>query len=45
VLEASEGTQVPGDAEVPVVSGENERLTMERDIVKKATAFFARESE
>jgi transposase len=41
----------PGKGNLPAVEeelrrlrAENERLTMERDILKKATAFFARES-
>ena len=32
------------EAEVTRLRAENERLRMERDILKKATAFFARES-
>ncbi len=32
------------EAELKTVKRENERLRMEREILKKATAFFARES-
>lgn len=32
------------DDELARLRAENERLTMERDILKKATAFFAGES-
>ena len=49
---ASEGDQAfPGKGNPPALEeelrrlrAENKRLTMERDILKKATAFFARES-
>jgi transposase len=49
---AAEGEQAfPGKGNPPVVEeelrrlrAENQRLRMERDILKKATAFFARES-
>jgi len=33
------------EAELKRLRAENERLRMERDILKKATAFFAKESE
>ena len=32
------------DDELARLRAENKRLTMERDVLKKATAFFARES-
>lgn len=49
---ASEGKQAfPGKGHLPAVEeelrrlrAENQRLRMEREILKKATAFFARES-
>ena len=49
---ASEGEQAfPGKGHLPAVEeelrrlrAENQRLRMEREILKKATAFFARES-
>ena len=49
---ASEGEQAfPGKGQLPAVEeelrrlrAENQRLRMEREILKKATAFFARES-
>ncbi len=38
------GVPVVLDDELARLRAENKRLTMERDILKKATAFFARES-
>jgi transposase len=38
------GTQKPEDAEVARLRREVARLKMERDILKKAAAFFAKES-
>ena len=38
------GTQTPGDAEVTRLRREVARLKMERDILKKAAAYFAKES-
>ena len=38
------GHQTPDQAELHHLRGENRRLRMERDILKKATAFFASES-
>ena len=38
------GHQTPDQAEVHRLQEENRRLRMERDILKKATAFFASES-
>jgi len=38
------GQQKPQDAEIARLRREVARLKMERDILKKATAFFARES-
>jgi transposase len=39
-----QGNLPPADAEIRRLREENTRLRMERDILKKATAFFARES-
>jgi transposase len=39
-----QGNLPPADAEIRRLREENSRLRMERDILKKATAFFARES-
>ena len=39
-----QGQQTPEQAELHRVREENRRLRMERDILKKATAFFASES-
>jgi transposase len=39
-----QGQQTPEQAELHRVQEENRRLRMERDILKKATAFFASES-
>ena len=39
------GQQTPQEAELTRLRRENEQLRMERDILKKATAFFARESK
>ncbi len=38
------GHQTPEQAELHRLRAENRRLQMERDILKKATAFFANES-
>ena len=38
------GTPSAGDEELRRLRAENQQLRMERDILKKATAFFARES-
>ena len=38
------GHLTPVEDELRRLRAENKRLTMERDILKKATAFFARES-
>ena len=38
------GNPPPHDEELRRLRAEVKRLTMERDILKKATAFFARES-
>ncbi len=38
------GAQAPEQAELSRLRAENRRLQMERDILKKATAFFASES-
>ena len=38
------GVPVVLDDELARLRAENKRLTMERDVLKKATAFFARES-
>jgi len=38
------GNLPPADEELRRLREENQRLRMERDILKKATAFFARES-
>lgn len=38
------GQQTAQEAELARLRRENEQLRMERDILKKATAFFARES-
>jgi transposase len=38
------GQQTPLEAELTRLRRENEQLRMERDILKKATAFFAKES-
>jgi transposase len=38
------GNRTPLEAEVERLRSENKRLQMERDILKKATAFFAREA-
>ena len=40
----STATRSELEAEVKRLSKENQRLKMERDILKKATAFFAKES-
>lgn len=39
-----EGRMTPEQDELHRLRAENKRLKMERDILKKATAFFARES-
>ena len=39
------GQQTAQEAELTRLRRENEQLRMERDILKKATAFFARESK
>jgi transposase len=39
-----EGQQKPADAEVAALRREVARLRMERDILKKAAAYFAKES-
>ena len=39
-----EGTQKPDSAEITQLKREVARLKMERDILKKAAAFFAKES-
>ena len=39
-----EGNPSAADEELRRLRAENQRLRMERDILKKATAFFARES-
>jgi transposase len=39
-----QGNLSPADAEIRRLREENARLRMERDILKKATAFFAKES-
>jgi transposase len=39
-----EGQQRPADAEVTALRREVARLRMERDILKKAAAYFAKES-
>ena len=39
-----QGNRPPLEEEVRRLQAENKRLLMERDILKKATAFFARES-
>ena len=39
------GQQTAQEAELARLRRENEQLRMERDILKKATAFFARESK
>jgi transposase len=51
VLEATGGQAFPGQGRLPAVEdelrrlrGENKRLLAERDILKKAAAFFAREA-
>ena len=38
------GSLPPADEELRRLKEENQRLRMERDILKKATAFFAKES-
>ena len=38
------GNPTPAEEELHRLRAENQRLRMERDILKKATAFFARES-
>ncbi len=38
------GNPPAGDEELRRLRAENQQLRMERDILKKATAFFARES-
>ncbi len=38
------GRMMPADEELRKLREENRRLRMERDILKKATAFFAKES-
>jgi len=50
-LQAEGGRASPGRGDLPALEeelrrlrGENQRLLMERDILKKATAFFAKES-
>jgi transposase len=40
-----QGQQTAQEAELARLRRENEQLRMERDILKKATAFFARESK
>ncbi len=42
---ASTGQRMPAAEELKQLRRENERLRMERDILKKAAAFFARESQ
>lgn len=39
------GKLTPEEEEIRRLRRENERLRMERDILKKATAFFAKESQ
>ena len=39
------GNRSPVEEELHRVRAENKRLLMERDILKKATAFFAKEGE
>ena len=39
------GNQRPADAELRKLRQENERLKMENEILKKAAAYFAKESE
>jgi len=39
------GNMTPNEAELHQLREENKRLRMERDILKKATAFFAREAK
>ena len=39
----SKGHMAPEQAELSRLKAENKRLRMERDILKKATAFFAKE--
>jgi len=39
------GSMTPDQAELHRLQAENKRLRMERDILKKATAFFAREAK
>lgn len=39
-----QGNRSPLEAEVERLRSENKRLQMERDILKKATAFFAKEA-
>ena len=39
----SKGHMTPEQAELSLLKAENKRLRMERDILKKATAFFAKE--
>jgi len=39
----SKGSMTPDQAELARLKAENKRLRMERDILKKATAFFAKE--
>ena len=39
------GNMTPEQAEIHRLRKENKRLKMERDILKKATAFFAREPD
>jgi len=39
----SKGHMTPDQAELARLKAENKRLRMERDILKKATAFFAKE--
>ncbi len=41
---AQNGINLKKDAEIKQLKKENERLRMERDILKKAAAFFAREN-
>jgi transposase len=42
---SSTGQGMPAAEELKQLRRENERLRMERDILKKAAAFFARESQ
>jgi transposase len=42
---SSTGQRMPAAEELKQLRRENERLRMERDILKKSVAFFARESQ